>query len=648
MRFSKTRLLSPNKIVYDFYVLYICTMFIKTIVKTDKKTGKRYDYFRLCEGYRIGNSVRHRTIVSMGKLKGIEGKEDKKFLADLIEAFTKGDRQLFSFEVKPEIEKYAREFAKRITDEKLLDIVPRTGSGEGVEAQDENYENVDINSISHDQAREIGPEWLCTQAMEQLGFRSLLEGHCGLSRTAANLSMAHIVSRAVYPASENKTAQWMKENSAVAGLFNHPIDKINRFKLYTASNNLYDKKDIIEKKLSTRTNELFDLQDKIIFYDLTNTYFEGRKAGSKIAKFGRSKEKRSDAKIVAMAAVINAAGFLKYSKIYQGNISDCTTLNMTIDDLSAQTSTTGRKPIIVMDAGIMTDDNATMLKGNGYDYICVTRTKLKDYRQVNTEGEDTVVFDKNENPISLRLVKKEGCDDTYMYVRSQQKAVKEASMNDHFSQRYEEDLENINSALNKKGGTKKLEKVWERIGRLKERYPTANKHYSIEAIPDTENKNAIEIKWAKNTVNPKETEGVYFIRTSLGGQEESTLWAIYNTLTEIEATFRVLKTDLALRPVFHKHDENVESHLFLGLIAYQIVATIRYQLKQKGIHYDWRNIVRIMNTQKEVTSTMKCKNGKIITIKKCSTPTLQAKQVYDALGYKYAPYFMKKSVVPEK
>lgn len=239
-------------------------MFIKAIVKTDNKTGKRHDYFRLCEGDRIGNSVRHRTIGSIGKLEDIESKEDKKFLADLIEAFAKGDRQLFPFEVKPVIEKHAREFANRITNEKLLDIAPRTVSSEGVEVENENYENVDINSIRHDQVREIGSEWLCKQAMEQLGFRDLLEGHWGFSGTAANLSMAHIVSRAVYPASENKTVQWIKENSAVAGLFNQPIDKINRFKLYTASNNLYDKKDIIEKKLSTSTNELFDLFSKEI------------------------------------------------------------------------------------------------------------------------------------------------------------------------------------------------------------------------------------------------------------------------------------------------------------------------------------------------------------------------------------------------
>jgi transposase len=129
---------------------------------------------------------------------------------------------------------------------------------------------------------------------------------------------------------------------------------------------LYKQKTAIEKGLSVKTNELFDLQDKIIFYDLTNTYFEGRKAGSKIAQYGRSKEKRSDAKLVAMAAVINAEGFLKYSRIYQGNISDNKTLSKTISELSAHTSQTDRKPVIVMDAGIMTEDNAKMLKQQGH------------------------------------------------------------------------------------------------------------------------------------------------------------------------------------------------------------------------------------------------------------------------------------------
>jgi len=622
-------------------------MFIKTIVKTDKNTGKQYNYFRLCESYRIGDKTRHRSILTLGKLEGISTREDKKQLADLIESKIKGDKQLPLFDVSPEIEKYAAEFSTRIIDNHLIDIDLDNNKSSAEFNREKEHETVNINSLRHEDVREIGAEWLCTQTINQLGLKDFLTQRCGFSESLANLSMMHVVSRAVYPASEHKTAQWIKENSAVANLFEIPLDKVNRFKLYSASNALYKDKVKIEDWLSHKTNELFDIQDKIVFYDLTNTYFEGRKAGSKLAKFGNSKEKRSDAKIVALAAVINAEGFLKYSRIYQGNTGDSTTLEQTINDLSLHTSTTGRKPVVVMDAGIISDDNALMLKEKGYHYICVSRKKLKDYEQVTPESNNTKIHDKKGNPIELKLVTTADDEDTYMYVHSQQKAVKEQSMSDHFCQRYEEELDKIDAALHKKGGTKKYERVWERIGRLKERYPTANKHYHVEVIPDQHQKNAIEIRWKRTGVKPKEGEGIYFIRTSLPESDEKTLWTIYNTLTEIEATFRVLKTDLSLRPVFHKNDENIESHLFLGLLAYQVVATIRYQLKQKGIHHDWKNVVRIMNTQKEVTSLIENKNGNTIILKKCSTPKVEAKEIYDALNFEHNPYFMKKSVVPE-
>ena len=623
-------------------------MFIKTIVKTDKVTRKRYDYYRLCVGYRIGNSVRHRTIVSMGKLKGVENKEDRKLLADAIETKLKGEYLLFPFKLKPEIEKYATEFAKRIINEKLLDISPtiqqNTDNQQNIAT---DYETVDINSISHEDVRELGPEWLCKQNIDKLGLGSFLSEKLAFSENDVNQSLMHIISRAVYPASEHKTAQWIKENSSIAELCDVSIDKVCRHKLYLLSRQLYQHKDLIEQYLSVKTNELFDLQDKIIFYDLTNTYFEGRKVDSKISKFGRSKEKRSDCKIIALAAVINAEGFLKYSRIYQGNISDSKTLEKTINELSKRTSTTGRKPVIVMDAGIITEENTQMLKRKGYDYIAVSRSKLKDYLSVKSDSEKILVYDKRDHPIELKQVVKQGCEDSYLYIRSQQKAVKEASMNEHFSQRYEEDLNNIRMALDKKGGTKKFDKVCERIGRLKERYPTANKHYTIEVVPDKKHEKAIDIKWSKNQVKPKENEGVYFIRTSLKNEDEKTLWTIYNTLTEIEATFRILKTDLHLRPIFHKTDENVEAHLFLGLLAYQVVATIRYQLKNKNINDDWRNIIRKMNTQKEVTTIIKTQKKQKIRVKKCSVPNSNVKNIYDALGLKYQPYFLRKSVVPD-
>lgn len=624
-------------------------MFIKTIVKTDKLTGKRYDYYRLCEGYRIGGSVRHRTIVNMGKLEGIDSKEDKKFLADLIERKLRGENHLFSFDVKPEIAQYASIYANRIINEKLLDIAP-TGDlrRELPKNMSPDYENLDINSIQHEDVREIGAEWLCKQTLDKLELGRFLEQTLSFSAADSHQAQMHIISRAVYPASEHKTAQWIKENSSVSELCGVPMDKVNYTKLYSISQKLYKGKIALEKYLSDKTNELFDIADKIIFYDLTNTYFEGRKQGSKLAKFAKSKEKRSDAKIVALAAVINAEGFLKHSRIYQGNIADNATLEQTIEELSVYTSDNGRKPVVVMDAGIISDDNTIMLKDKGYDYIAVSRTKLKEYTVVNPDAQKVVVYDKREHPIELKHVKKDGCTDSYLYVRSQQKAKKEASMNEHFSQRYEQDLQTIKDALSKKGGIKKFDKVCERIGRLKERYPTANKHYTISVVPDQERSKAIDVTWTKTPVKPKTSEGVYFIRTNLQGNDEKTIWTIYNTLTEIEATFRVLRTDLALRPVFHKTDQNIEAHLFLGLIAYQLVATIRYQLKCKNIKVDWRNIVRKMNTQKEVTSVMQTKKNKTIRIKKCSTPNTNVRSIYDALGLKHQPYYLRKSVVPDK
>src|SRR5699024_6424676 len=136
-------------------------------------------------------------------------------------------------------------------------------------------------------------------------------------------------------------------------------------------------KDTLEKHLSDRTNELFDLQDKIILYDLTNTFFEGRMVHSRLGKRGRSKEKRSDAKLVVLALVINTEGFIKYSSILEGNIADSKTLAKKIDKLKVHTCR--QEAVIVLDAGIATKENLKLITEKGYHYLCVSRSKLKDY-----------------------------------------------------------------------------------------------------------------------------------------------------------------------------------------------------------------------------------------------------------------------------
>ncbi len=614
-------------------------MFIKTIVKTDKKSGKRYEYYRLCQSYRVNGKPRHRTIISLGKLENLKTNAERKLLADRIEDLLTGTNKLFVTDEEAHIELYARKFYEKIVSQKLYDAKPINTENSVEHIAD--YEEVDINTLETEEAQEIGSEWLVYQAIEQLEIYQMLEEQ-GFDEKEIKRAIAHIISRCVYPASEHKTAQWINENSGLLQIPALSHLKINKNHLYSISKKLYSIKNETEKYLSSKTNELFDLQDTVILYDLTNTYFEGVKSNSEYAQFGRSKEKRNDTRIISLAVVINVFGFVKYSKIYSGNISDGSTLEKTIDDLESRRINKTAKPIIVMDAGFSSEENIKMLKAKGYDYISIRKRKLKDYTLEKTDTEQVVIYDKRKGKIKLSKVKTDG-DETILYVKSENKTKKEDSMVDKISERFEQGLEEIRLALNKKGGTKKEEKVHQRIGRLREKYQSVHSQYNIET--KSEKGKVIELKWYKKK-EKKEFSGIYFIRTSLEDTEKN-LFKIYNTLTEVEATFRILKTDLSLRPVYHQTDENTLAHINLGVLAYQIVATIRYQLKQKGITHDWSNIIRIMNTQKVVTNSMLNKKKQKIIVRTCSIPTVKAKEIYDALKYKYAPFSRLKSVLPE-
>ncbi len=611
-------------------------MFIKSIIKTDKTTGKKYNYYRLCEGYRIGNKVRHKAIVTIGRLDEISDAADRKLLADRIEQLHKGFSDLFENQTPAKIEKLARKIVQKISDIGYKKAEPE------IKEQKNDYQIVDLNSIRNEDIREVGSEWLCKQAIEELGLEKYLS-ECGLDKESVTNSLIHIISKAVYPSSEHKTSQWIQTSSAVSELYNKPAKDINRFKLYKSAVNLYNQKDNLEQYLSTKTNEIFDLEDKIILYDLTNSYFEGRKEGSEISKFGRSKEKRNDCKLITLALVVNVFGFVKYSKIHEGNIADCRTMSSLIEELSTRTSFSKRKPTVVIDAGIATEENLKMLAEREYDYLCVTRSKLKNYRVVSPQP--VTIFDNRENKINVQFIADPDNPDTFLHVHSEQKQLKEQSMKEQFNLRYEEELKNISESVHKKGGTKRYEKVLERLGRIKERYPAGSNAYET----DIKHENGIvtELKWKRKPLRVRSTEGEYFIRTSLKCSEEKLIWDIYNTIREIEATFRILKTDLNLRPVFHQEDRNTVAHLFLGVLAYEVVSLIRYRLKQKGINHDWKNIVRIMNTQKMVSTFVKGQDGKQYCIRKSSVPIPLAAEIYQAMNYKMMPLYVKKFVVPE-
>ena len=489
-----------------------------------------------------------------------------------------------------------------------------------------------MDSLEINDSRTFGAEHLCTQVMEKLDLRGCLE-RLGFDHKQVDMAQISIISRALFTASEYKTAQYLRDSSELQSLFGHQ-EPISHYSLYKAADQLYENKEAIDEFLYKKVTNLFNLKDSLVIYDLSNTYFEGRKSSSELAKHGRSKEKRNDCKQVVFTGVINPEGFIRYSRVYEGNTADITTLEQMVTDLETHSDQLAGK-IVVMpacrqgrDAGFASESNLKYLNEKSLKYVCVSRVRPKDV-QIDFSSKAYRTTDNRNNPIELRVFNPQGYDDQWLYVKSEQKRVKEQSMADKLEDRFEQELTGLSNGLRKKGTVRKTEKVWERIGRIKEKNRGVSGRYAIEITE--EHGKVTQLNWMKKDPQLKDTKthGEYFIRTNIEKADEKQLWTAYNTIREVEATFRCLKSDLLLRPVHHQKDQRVEAHIYLAMLAYQLVNTIRYMLKEKQINHDWKNIVRMMNTQ-TIQSVLLNTETKKICVRKPARPIEQALQIYKA------------------
>ena len=509
------------------------------------------------------------------------------------------------------------------------------------QAVEQSRKMIHVDTTKHTDARNVGAEWLCLQALHQLHFKEFLQRE-GWSESMVNATLSHLITRTVYSPSELKSRDIMEDNSAVCELVSGDmLWRPSLRNIYAVAPKLLTIKEKVEQHLCSTTDNLFNLTNRIVLFDLTNFYFEGSKLNSKKAKFGRSKEKRSDCKLLVLALCINPDGFIRYSSILEGNTADPKSLPDMIDSLVEKHPMPigSDKCLLVIDAGIATETNLQLIKEKGYNYLCVSRTRLTDYT-LSEDHQSVTVQDCRKQVITLREVQTPEDGDYYLQIESPSKAMTEASMNRQWKERFEEELEKINTSITKKGGIKKYEKVIERIGRAKEKYPSISKYYNITYSRSEKDITKMEaVKWSITDLSKiNRFSGVYFLRTNIRTLDEKTTWDYYNLIREIECTNRQLKTDLNLRPIFHQKDEYSEAHLFFGLLSYWVVNTIRYQLKQKGETCYWKEIVRRMSTQKLVTTEAFNAIGEKVEMRICSDPIQPAANIYDKLDYRKYPF----------
>lgn len=619
-------------------------MFIKQIKKKNKNSDKQYIYYRLVHTYKIGNKVRHQNIMSLGGLETLP-RERHKALADRIEELVTGNNTLL-FSGKgyfEDVEALAAYFAKKITKEKLFGPAP--GKKRNISKEiSSNFQEVDLETIEQVDSKEIGGEWLVKQVFDKLGIASLLEG-CGLDHSQVDIAQMLLTGKLLHPSSELEVERWLKENSGARELYPTKED-ISRYRLYNVARAMYQNKGFIEKGLYNNLCNLFSGRSKIVIYDLTNMYFTGQMQGSMKAQFGRSKQKQTGSRLIGLALSIDSLGFVRYSRFYKGNVSEPETFEDMLSDVVCQLDANGEKPIVVMDAGIATEDNLKIIRGSkfNYDYVCVSRSVPKDYSKINAKTE--CVTDNRGNEIELTKATVEGKDDNFLHIKSSQKLKKEESIDNKLTQRLESQLQEIKDKLHKKGTLKKTEKVHEKVGGIKAKLSKIGWLYNITYTEDKEKGTVTDINWCRVKEREK-PKGEYFLRYTNDTITETDIWDVYNMTRDVEAVFRCLKTDLKIRPIHHQKDKYIEPHLWLGILAYQIVNYTRRRLKENNIDYSWSTIVEKMRSMQSSIVSVNSKENKKLYIKLCTMPTTEQKQIFDSHNFKHRPYVRKTKVVPQ-
>lgn len=597
-------------------------MFIKELIKKNKGYDKTFVYHQLVESYRTEKGPRQRRLLDLGKLN--IPKSQWKNLANRIEEIVSGQTSLINQD--PEIEALAQHYASMLIHKRLKEQKATT------EKHEPDYQVVDVNNVKTHRARSIGTEYISFIGLQKLGLPELLK-NLGFKEEEIKLIELLIIGRMVQPASEYATVRWAKELSAIDELLDISLNTLSHSRLYRLSDKLLKHKKELEEGLVQRERDLFNLQEKIILYDLTNTYFESSQT-SELKKRGRSKEKRTDQPLVTLGLVLDEDGFPKQSHLFPGNISEPGTLEKILDEIGSE-----QRKLIIIDAGVATDQNISLIKERGHDYLVVSRS----HPDFEIKEEDFIKLRHTQQHL-VEAMKHQDGDELYLYCRSKLKEKKEQSIFEFHRIRFEAELKNACESLHKKRGTKSYPKVLERIGRIKERHSKVAYFYDIEV--KEEKGKVTEINWRIKDQQKlyDRFSGSYYLRTNRLDLSDAEIFNLYISLTDVEDSFRCMKSELGLRPNFHQKDDRIEGHIFITVLAYHVLITLQKYLHREDVYMRWSTIRQLLQVQQRVTTELHTKDGKAIYIRQTTEPESFHYLVAKALGVKAKPLGIKKQI----
>jgi len=526
-------------------------MFIRPCYR--RKEGRCHAYWALVESYRSERGPRQRTVAYLGQLD---------------EAGRLGVKRAAKGNKKP--------------------IEQQLQLWEGDSPAPEWVE-VDTTAVRVENQLAFGGPWLALEMIHKLRLHDFLQRTIPQGKEDIPWSLMAqvlVVCRFCNPSSELHIAEHYYRSTAMNELVGLPPEKVYDERLYRALDALLPHKEELEKHLKNRLGELFGLKYDLLLYDVTSTYFEGEAKGNPLAQRGYSRDNRSDCKQVCIGLVVSQCGMPLGYEVFEGNRTDVTTVEEIVETMERRYGKADR--IWVGDRGMMSKKNIEFLKSGNRRYIIgASKASLKQFEQ-QLLADDWRQIRKG---LEVKLCQSpEGNEEVYILCRSSDRREKEEAMHRRFEQRIEKELQKIEASCQRRKWKKEV--IDRRLGSVMAKNSRAAGLFEVD-VQETADGRAT-ISWQKKDAWrdwAQLSEGCYLLRSNVKDWSPEELWKAYIQLTEAEAAFRIHKSDLRIRPIWHQREDRVLAHILVCFLAYVLWKTLHQMVQVAGLGDEPRRVL---------------------------------------------------------
>jgi transposase len=546
-------------------------MFLKKCYRM--KNERRHAYWALVESYRTARGPRHRIVA---------------YLGDVGEEAREGYRDAIGGSPEPDLFRKPAEYAE-----------------------------VDVSDISLERCKEFGSCWLGLELMRRLGLPEWAQKTVTGSREDipwSQMLSVLVLCRFSRPSSELHIAEHFYESTALSDLLGIPDEKVNDDRLYRTLDRILPFKNDLEKHLKERMGELFKVDYDLMLYDVTSTYFEGEANANTLAQRGYSRDQRGDCKQVCIGLVVTRDGLPLGYELFAGNTQDVTTVKHVILTMEGRYGKADR--IWVMDRGMISKDNLEFLRDGRRYILGAQRSLLKKFKEEFLEDN----WKKIRPDLEVKLCSSPEEKDVFILCRSGARKEKEKAIHERFASRIEKGLKKIQAGCSRRKYS--LQVIAERVGALTSRNSRASSLFDISYLQRSDG--GTQISWSFNREQQEwldRSDGAYVLQSNVTDWSAEDLWKAYIQLTDAEEAFRIHKTDMRMRPVWHQKTDRVAAHIFVCFLSFVLWKTLEKITEQSGLGNCPRKIIEELSNIKMLDVVLKTRNGITIRRRCITRPT---------------------------